>query len=231
MICASPKASCRSVSEFAWRVDQARTLKLRAPIQLLVFRNPLRRLASAYLNKYVEHSRYREASLQRCPDAGLDSFEEFVAELDQHAFRCIDKVHFKPQISRYRWRRFDRIFNAEDLEPLREYVNALCGTAEVMPFQVRGNRSATVRDSPGTSAASAAALSLPAGVAGPSWQLRRPQLEALLKAQAPPPYASFYNPELEARARRIYRADYRFLDRALRAGLLDQALHSRLCSL
>lgn len=226
VICASPKASCRSVAEFAWQVSNTKLLSVSMRIQVLVFRNPFRRLASAYLNKYIEHSRYREASLQRCPDARLDSFEEFVAELDRHGFRCVDMVHFKPQIARYRWRSFDRIFNAEDLESLRLFVNALCGTAEAMPFQVRRNRPARLRDG--------AAIPPPLGsgaAAAPAWQLRRDELDALLKSQRSPSYASLYNGDLEAQARRIYRADFAFLDRALERGLLDAAVHGRLTQL
>ena len=94
VICASPKASCRSVADFAWEVSQQQRLRLGTRMQLIVFRNPLRRLVSAYLNKYIEHTRYREASLALRPQAQLDTFADFVEELDRHGFRCIDKVHF-----------------------------------------------------------------------------------------------------------------------------------------
>ena len=60
VICASPKASCRSVADFAWEVNQSQRLRVPMRLELIVFRNPLRRLISAYLNKYVEHTRYRE---------------------------------------------------------------------------------------------------------------------------------------------------------------------------
>jgi hypothetical protein len=53
----------------------------------------------------------------------------------------------------------------------------------------------------------------------------------LIPAGECPPYASFYNPELEAKVRRIYRADYRFLDRSLWRGCLGPELHSRLSAL
>jgi hypothetical protein len=145
VICASPKASCRSVADFAWEVAQTKTVRVTLPARLLVFRNPLRRLISAYLNKYVEHSRYREESLRLCYGARLECFADFVDELAEHGFRCIDKVHFKPQRSRYRWWTYDRIFDAEDLEPLRRFVNGVCGTDLAMPFRVRGNRAAGVR--------------------------------------------------------------------------------------
>ncbi|MCS5698523.1 sulfotransferase family protein [Cyanobium sp. FGCU-52] len=217
VICASPKASCRSVADFAWEVEQSRTRPVDRQ-RLIVFRNPLRRLVSAYLNKYVEHSRYREASLRLCPDARLETFADFVDELDRHGFRCVDKVHFHPQRRRYRWWRFDRVFDADDLEPLREHVNGLCGTQVAMPFRVRGNRPAAARAEAEPPAADPALLA-------------REDLRALIESGHCPPYACFYNPELEARARRIYRADYRFLDHSLRRGCLGPELHSRLSAL
>lgn len=217
VICASPKAACRSVADFAWEVERSRTIPV-GDGRLFVFRNPLRRLVSAYLNKYVEHSRYREASLRLCPDARLGTFADFVDELHLHSFRCVDKVHFKPQRSRYRWRRFDRVFDADDLEPLCRYVNGLCGTEVAMPFRVRGDRPAAARV--GVELASVA----PA-------QLGRDQLRDLIKGGQCPPYGSFYTPELEAKARQVYRKDYRFLDRSLQRARLDVALHSKLSGL
>jgi hypothetical protein len=218
VICASPKASCRSVADFAWEVAQTKTVRVTLPARLLVFRNPLRRLISAYLNKYVEHSRYREESLRLCYGARLECFADFVDELAEHGFRCIDKVHFKPQRSRYRWWTYDRIFDAEDLEPLRRFVNGVCGTDLAMPFRVRGNRAAGVRASATIATADAA------------W-LPRVALEELIRDDLTPPYVSFYTPELETKARRIYRSDYRFLDQCLQRGLLDPPLHNRLTRL
>lgn len=227
VICASPKASCRSVSDFAWEVAQVKTVRVPVRARVIAFRNPYRRLISAYLNKYVEHRKYRQASLSRCPQARLDSFAEFVAELDRWGFRCVDPVHFQPQVRRYRWHRFARVFDAEDLEPLRCYVNGLCGTDVAMPFRVRKDRSAQVRDHvelpPADAAAEAADL--------PAWSWSVDRLRPLLAAGQAPSYASFYNPDLAEQARRIYRADFRFLDRALRRGLLEPDLHSRLSDL
>lgn len=222
VICASPKASCRSVADFAWAVRQQERLQVPMPIQLIVFRNPFRRLASAYLNKYVEHSRYREDSLARCPEARLDTFADFLEELDGHGFRCVDKVHFKPQRARYRWRRFDRVFDADDLAPLQRFVNTLCGTEEAMPFRVATNRPPTARDLPAPETRSSG------GEQTSPWLLRREDLQERITAGRTPAYASFYNPSLEAMTRRIYQVDFHFLDRALRSGLLDLPLHEKL---
>ena len=79
-ICASPKASCRSVADFAWEVANSKAIRVTVNANLIVFRNPYRRLISAFLNKYVEHHKYLEASLQRSPKARLDTFAAFVAE-------------------------------------------------------------------------------------------------------------------------------------------------------
>lgn len=225
VICASPKASCRSVADFAWEVNQSKALRLRTAMQVMVFRNPLRRLISAYLNKYVEHTRYREASLALCPDAQLDTFADFVAELDRHGFRCIDKVHFKPQRARYRWRSFDRIFDADDLEPLRQFVNAVFGTDDEMPFRVAANRPKAARDAPGTD------RPLEGNGDHAPWLLTRESLREKSERQLLPAYAEFYNPALEATARRIYGIDYRFLDQSLRRGCLDDRLHESLSRL
>lgn len=224
VICASPKASCRSVADFAWEVNQSKALRLRTGMRVIVFRNPLRRLISAYLNKYVEHTRYREASLALCPDARLDTFADFLAELDRHGFRCIDKVHFKPQRARYRWRSFDRIFDADDLEPFRQFVNAFFGTDEVMPFRVAANRPKAARDSPG------AQRPLESDGESAPWLLTREVLREKSEQQHLPAYAEFYTPELEATARRVYGMDYRFLDECFRRGRLDARLHETLCS-
>jgi hypothetical protein len=223
VICASPKASCRSVADFAWEVSQANRLRVPMRMGLIVFRNPFRRLISAYLNKYVEHTRYREASLARCPQARLDTFAEFLEELDRHGFRCVDKVHFKPQRARYRWRSFDRIFDADDLEPLRHFVNTLCGTNAAMPFRVGSNRSQAAPRDPQT-------VDGPSSVAEDAapWLLHREALRQLMDQSLSPSYASFYTPALEAMARRVYTIDFRFLERALRRGLLDPPLFDTL---
>lgn len=226
VICASPKASCRSVADFAWEVAQRKQVRSPIGAQLLVFRNPLRRLVSAYLNKYVEHTKYRQASLQRCPEAQLDSFAAFLDELDRHGFRCVDRTHFHPQIRRYRWRQFDRIFNSEDLQPLQEFINRLFDTAVAMPFRVRADHPGVVRDR--TAAPDDAAAEAPSGPLGhtPAAELRQ-----LLASGRSPGYRRFYDDELEAKARRIYRSDLRFLDRALQRRILSPELHDRLSAL
>ncbi len=234
VICSSPKASCRSVSDFAWEVLQAKTVRVPTRARVIAFRNPYRRLISAYLNKYVEHSKYRQASLSRCPQARLESFAEFVDELDRWGFRCVDKVHFHPQVRRYRGWRFDRVFDADDLEPLRLYVNGLCGTDVAMPFRVRKDRAGQLRDhadAPPPAQDGAATETAEAPLAEPAWRLTPDQLRPLLAARQAPPYASFYTPAMAEQVRRIYRADFRFLDRALRSGLLEASLHCRLTSL
>ncbi|MFM1798126.1 MAG: Sulfotransferase family [Cyanobacteriota bacterium] len=225
VICASPKASCRSVADFAWAVNQQRPLRLGMRMRLIVFRNPFRRLISAYLNKYAEHTRYREASLALCPEARLDTFADFVDELDRHRFRCIDTVHFKPQRARYRWGSFDRIFDADDLEPFRLFVNALFGTDLEMPFRVATNRPAVARD------ALAVIRTSDDDDTTPPWQLSRDVLRQRLEAAIAPPYASFFNPSLEAAARRIYRDDFRFLERSLERGRIGRPLLEALTSL
>lgn len=226
IICASPKASCRSVADFAWEVAQCKQVRSPIEAQLLVFRNPLRRLVSAYLNKYVEHTKYRQASLQRCPEAQLDSFAAFLDELDRHGFRCVDRTHFHPQIRRYRWRRFDRIFNSEDLQPLQAFINGLFDTEVTMPFRVRADHPGVVRDQATGPAGSMGDDTTSALGHTPAAELRQQ-----LASGRSPGYRRFYDDELEAKARRIYRSDLRFLDRALQRRILSPELHDRLSAL
>ncbi len=223
VICASPKASCRSVADFAWEVGQSKQVCSPVRADLLVFRNPLRRLASAYLNKYVEHSKYRQASRQRCPEARLDCFADFVDELDRHGFRCIDQTHFRPQIRRYRWRRFDMLFNSEDLGPLQQFINRLFDTHVTMPFRVRANKPGAERErrAPPGAPADASCLSRT-----PATELR-----ALLADGRPPGYRQLYNDDLLQKARRIYAQDLRFLEHCWRRGMLTPELHAQLCIL
>jgi hypothetical protein len=222
VICASPKASCRSVADFAWEVSQQQRLRLGTKMRLIVFRNPLRRLISAYLNKYIEHTRYREASLALLPQAQLDTFADFVEELDRHGFRCIDKVHFKPQRVRYRWRSFERVFDSDDLEPFRMFVNTLFGTDQEMPFRVATNRPAAAWD---TLAAEERRAPLEDA---PPWLRSRETLRQQIKDGIAPTHASFYNPALEAAARRIYRMDFDFLKRSLERGRMEASLFDTL---
>ncbi|MEB3256620.1 MAG: sulfotransferase family 2 domain-containing protein [Synechococcaceae cyanobacterium] len=220
VICASPKASCRSIADFAWEVGQSKPVRSPIQAELLVFRNPLRRLASAYLNKYVEHSKYRQASLQRCPEARLDCFADFIDELDRHGFRCIDKTHFRPQIRRYRWRRFDRLFNSEDLEPLQQFINRLFETNVAMPFRVRADHPGVVRDRSADPAAPAAGNCLSHTPAA--------ELRALLAEGRPPGYRQLFDDDLLQKARRIYAQDLHYLERCRRRGILSPELHAQL---
>ena len=174
VIVASPKASCRSVADFAWEVSQR-------------------------LNTCVEHTRYREASLALRPQAQIDTFADVVEELDRRDFGCIAKVHFKPQRARYRWRSFARIFDADDLLPLRLFVNTLFGTNQEMPFRVATNRPAAARDT-------LAAKGHPEAADGLA-----------------PTHASFSTPSLEAAARRIYRVDFDFRQRSLETGRMEDS--------
>jgi hypothetical protein len=56
-------------------------------------------------------------------------------------------------------------------------------------------------------------------------------LQQLLANGPAPGYRRFYDTELEAKARRIYRSDLRFLDRSRQRGILSSELHARLSAL
>ena len=228
VICASPKASCRSVADFSWEVAQAKSIRLSIRANVIVFRNPYRRLISAFLNKYVEHSKYRKTSLGHCPDAQLDCFETFVDKLFAHRFRCVDKVHFKPQVSRYRWRSFDLIFNADNLQPLATLVNSLWRTSVAMPFRTAANRSEGGR---GIGAVEGQPAENYAPMGATLWRAPVPLLAAMLNEGNCPEYANFFNADLTAKCRRIYRADFCFLDAALKGGTIDASLHEQLTTI
>jgi hypothetical protein len=206
-------------------VANVKTFRFPVRINVIVFRNPYRRLVSGFLNKYVEHSKYLEASRRRRPDLDVDTFETFVDELHRHGLRAIDKLHFKPQIARYRHLRFHRLFNSEDLGPLTEFVNALFGTRVAMPFRVGKAGPKERRTEPEVAAA-------PISEAPAEWwRVGSRELLGSIQAKQLPPYEAFYNDALRQEARRIYADDFRFLQRCRERGLIDEGFHAALTSI
>jgi hypothetical protein len=102
------------------------------------------------------------------------------------------------------------------------FVNTLFGTHQEMPFRVATNRPAAARDT----------LALEEQRApledAPPWLLSREILRQQIEDGIAPTYASFYNPALEAAARRIYRVDFEFLKRSLERGRMEASLFDSL---
>jgi hypothetical protein len=206
----SPKASCRSVEDFVFKLNKSKQIKLRTRASYFVFRNPFRRLISAYINKYVEHERYRELSLNRCQGARLDTFSDFIEELYHSGWRCIDRVHFLPQRSRYRIHSFDRIFDADNMTKFSNVLNALCNTQLEMSFVVAPNRPIGFpRDS--FQDHRQRAIDTP-------WSLNREELLELVEHRALPVYSSFYDSRLISMVKSIYSLDFRFLEYVYSSG-------------
>ena len=206
----SPKASCRSVQDFVSRLNKSKQIKLRTRAGYLVFRNPFRRLISAYINKYVEHERYRELSLNRFQGARLDTFSNFVEELYYSGWRCVDRRHFLPQRSLYRIHSFDRIFDADNMTKFCNILNALCDTQLEMSFVVAPNRPIGLpRDS--FQDHRQRAIDTP-------WSLNREELRELVEQRALPVYSDFYDSRLISMVKSIYSLDFRFLEYVYRSG-------------
>lgn len=223
----SPKCSCRSVSDFAWAVSNARRIKCDTRINIIVFRNPYRRLISGYLNKYVEHTKYIEAARSQCAGIQLDTFEDFVDELSSHGLKHIDKVHFSPQIEKYKRIPFDIISNSENLQPLGDYINRLFFTDETMPFRVNQYGPKAARQA----AASPGVAPGDGSTAEAAWKLRSDALLAMIQAKRTPPYEAFYNEAIKDKARRLYEQDFSFLQTSLERGVINRDFHTLMTSI
>ncbi|MFS6826520.1 sulfotransferase family 2 domain-containing protein [Cyanobium sp. ATX-6F1] len=219
----SPKCSCRSVSDFAWEVAKLSEIRNREKVNIIVFRNPFNRLISGFLNKYVEHTKYVDDAKRKNPRVDLHSFENFLGELSSNGLKLIDKLHFTSQISAYKRRTFDLVFNSEDLEPLQNYINSMFLTSVEMPFRVNKYGAKNLGESP----SAAAADSLPCD----PWKLDAGRLLELIKSKQTPAYSDFYNPSLKAIAKAFYHDDFSFLTACLDRGLIDSGFHERLTTI
>lgn len=220
VIYTSPKCSCRSVSDFAWEVANTKPVVSLERMNIIVFRNPYHRLVSGYLNKYVEHTKYLEASRVGRSDLDLGTFDSFVDELHVHGLRSIDKVHFSPQITKYQRVVFQKIFNSENLENLAVYLNTLFSTDVKMPFRVNKYGPKHPR----------ARLADDLGKQGHQevWKLNSVHLLSLIQSGQTPAYSSFYNEVIRRKVREIYAADFDFLHQYFNRGIIDQQFLSEL---
>lgn len=219
----SPKCSCRSVSDFAWAVCNSKTIRSEAKINIIVFRNPYRRLVSGFLNKYVEHSKYVEAARKKCPNINLATLEAFVDELSRSGLRYIDKVHFSSQIAKYRRIKFDIIYNSEDLEPLKDHINQLFKTTEEMPFRV--NKYGPKGDP---------AADFPTEDQSPTvepWKLETQALLTMIQNKQTPAYARFFNDQVTSITKKLYKDDFDFLHSCRDRGIINHEFHEMMTSI
>jgi len=201
------------VSDFIWEVKQKKQRTVTSSINVIVFRNPYRRLVSGYLNKYVEHDKYMKASLEIDPKAKLDTFESFVDELYRNGLHAIDVLHFSPQIHKYEHIEFDYVFHSEKLEALRGFINGMFSTEEAMPVRVNqyGIKNSEHRESD---------IPFP--------RMRTAELLDMIKSKAAMPYNGFYTDELMRKVRVIYEEDFSFIGACLSNGVIDRPLHDGL---
>ncbi len=191
-IIAAPKCSSRSVEDFVKAVKEQTRVQWVKPCTIVVFRNPLNRLVSGYLNKYVEHAKYRDA-------VGCDvgTFERFVHELHRNGLRRIDRLHFEPQTIHCGGVCPDWVTDAERLDALRDYVNQLFGTR--VPMGRRVNDAVWLRNQ--TEAYD--------GDQHPA-KLTTGELRALISDRRLPLYRRFYTDDLRRTVRDIYKADFAY---------------------
>jgi hypothetical protein len=219
----SPKCSCRSVSDFAWEVAQSKQIRCPIRSNIIVFRNPYKRVISGFLNKYVEHKNYLEASRRRNPQINLSTFQDFLEELYRSNYRYIDKLHFMPQISKHRWVSFDAIYDSDHLKPLESHINSMFETNIEMPFRVNkygpkdGKSGETISDG----------APCPENV----WRLEREALLELIQQKKIPHYQNFFNDRLKGMVRELYNDDFRFLRTSLHLGVADEKLYTDLTSI
>ena len=223
----SPKCSCRSVSDFAWEVSQTRVQRCPVRSNIIVFRNPFKRVISGFLNKYVEHKGYLESSNRKNPQINLSTFQFFLEELYRSDVKYIDRLHFRSQISKHRWIDFDAIFNSDNLKPLETHINTLFETNVAMPFRVNkyGPKDGKSAESPVESPAAAPSCSADA------WTLDRPTLLELIRQKQTPPYGQFFNERLQGMVREMYNEDFRFLRSSLHLGILSEPLYAELTTI
>jgi hypothetical protein len=214
----SPKCSCRSVSDFAWAVSNAKAVRCDTTINIIVFRNPYRRLISGYLNKYVEHTKYIEAAKRQSAEIKLETFEDFVEELSRNGLRNIDKVHFSSQIEKYKRIPFDIVSNSENLEPLGNYINRLFFTSEAMPFRVNKYGPKAAGEAHPTSGEGT--------LTDQAWRLGADTLLEMIRSKRAPAYETFYNEPLKTLVRRLYEKDFDFLQACLDRGVINQDFHT-----
>lgn len=192
-------------------------------INIIVFRNPYRRLISGFLNKYVEHNKYVDAARKQRPQIDLDAFESFVEELSRTGVQYIDKVHFSPQITKYNRITFDVVSNSEDLEPLRNYINRLFYTDQVMPFRVNkyGPKGVHAED----------LAPEPPSTAEPPWRLDATTLLTLIQSKQTPAYGEFFNERLKVITRELYKDDFAFLNSCLERGIINHDFQAQMTSI
>lgn len=209
----SPKCSCRSVSDFIWEVKQKKNTTVSEELNVLVFRNPYRRLVSGYLNKYVEHEKYMKASIEADPKVDLSTFESFVDELYRNGLNAIDVLHFSPQMKKYENIEFDVLFNSEKLEPLTVFINNMFSTNEAMPVRVNryGVKNSKNRDS---------AIRFHA--------LKTNELLDMIKSKEAMPYNKFYNDRMIDAVRSIYIDDFNFIEECLSRKIIDEPFYDEL---
>lgn len=219
----SPKCSCRSVSDFAWAVSNAKAMRCDAKINIIVFRNPYRRLVSGFLNKYVEHSKYGEAARKKNLGINLATFESFVDELSRSGVKYIDKVHFSSQIAKYKRIPFDIVSNSENLEPMKSYINRLFYTNEAMPFRVNkyGPKGGKADDS---------SAERPYPTEQP-WRLDSAALLAMIQSKQTPAYEGFFNERLKDITRELYEDDFNFLNSCRDRGIINRDFHTLMTSI
>jgi hypothetical protein len=187
-------------------------------VNIIVFRNPYRRLISGYLNKYVEHTKYIEAAKRQWAEIKLETFEDFVEELSRNGLRHIDRVHFSSQIEKYKRIPFDIVSNSENLEPLSNYINRLFFTAETMPFRVNEYGPKTAKDVPPSQGEDS--------LHAPAWKLATGPLLDRIGAKQTPAYEAFFNEHLKGHVRRLYEEDFDFLQACLDRGIITQDFHT-----
>ena len=203
-----PKCACRSVTSFLKGVQIKNSED--SGTKIVIFRNPFKRLISGYLNKYVEHTKYR----QRLKNKDIcETFSNFVNHIKDEGLSKIDQQHFSPQLKKYKNITVDKVFNADDLEDFGKYVNSKSTNDIEVPVIV-WNYKKNVDE--------------PENPVEDPFTLKRSELTDLINNKKVPLYSSFYTEEFKEVVKGAYQEDFKFIKDCLDRGVIEHSLYKEL---
>ena len=228
-IWSSPKCSFRSTRDFCSKLHKIKSRESTylsnnnktKVVDVFLCRNPYKRLVSGYLNKYIEHTKYEEASLKINQNVVLHPFEGFVDSLcnKNDGLRVIDRKHFKPQIWDHEGNRFSvtpkMVFNSDRVSNVFDFFNNLYETEIAESQLVRkavGIKSQHDHD-PSTK---------------DSFNVDRHALSDLVYSKSVPKYSTFYNDSIKTKVYNFYKDDFDFFKHLLDSSKISQELYQEL---